>query len=65
MAWNSRSSNVDYNADVKPILNKHCIGCHGGVKKAGNVSFLFEDEMYNPGNRVKSRLLREIRSIVK
>ena len=35
---------VDYNADVKPILNKHCIACHGGVKQAANVSFLFEEE---------------------
>jgi hypothetical protein len=40
---------VDYSNDVKPILNKHCIGCHGGVKKAGDVSFLFEHEMYSPG----------------
>ncbi len=40
---------VDYNADVKPILNKNCMACHGGVKKAGNVSFLFEEEMLKPG----------------
>jgi hypothetical protein len=44
---------VDYNADVKPILNKHCMGCHGGVKKAGDVSFLFEHEMLEPGKSGK------------
>lgn len=44
---------VDYSDDVKPILNKHCIGCHGGVKKAGDVSFLFEHEMLEPGKSGK------------
>ncbi|GAB3175844.1 DUF1553 domain-containing protein [Telluribacter humicola] len=44
---------VDYNKDVKPILNKHCMGCHGGVKKAGNVSFLFEEEIIQPGKSGK------------
>ncbi|MPR34201.1 DUF1553 domain-containing protein [Salmonirosea aquatica] len=49
---------VDYNADVKPILNKHCMGCHGGVKKAGNVSFLFEEEMLKPGKSGKVPVVR-------
>lgn len=44
---------VDYNEEVKPILNKHCMACHGGVKKAGNVSFLFEHEMLQPGKSGK------------
>jgi hypothetical protein len=49
---------VDYNADVKPILNKHCMGCHGGVKKAGDVSFLFEHEMMEPGKSGKIPVVR-------
>jgi hypothetical protein len=52
------SSSVDYNADVKPILNKHCMGCHGGVKKAGDVSFLFEHEMLEPGKSGKIPVVR-------
>lgn len=28
-------SPVDFSAEVKPILNKKCISCHGGVKKQG------------------------------
>jgi hypothetical protein len=40
------SHQVDFNEEVKPILNKHCMACHGGVKKAGGVSFLFEEDMY-------------------
>ncbi|AEI47606.1 DUF1553 domain-containing protein [Runella slithyformis] len=39
---------VNFNDEVKPILNKHCMACHGGVKKAGGVSFLFEQDMYQP-----------------
>jgi hypothetical protein len=50
--------NVDYNSEVKPILNKHCIGCHGGVKKAGDVSFLFEHEMLEPGKSGKIPVVR-------
>src|SRR3546814_18310157 len=35
---------VDYSAQVKPILNKHCIRCHGGVKKNGGFSVLFREK---------------------
>ena len=35
---------VDYNTQVKPILNKNCISCHGGVKKQGGFSLLFQEE---------------------
>jgi hypothetical protein len=24
---------VDFNAEIKPLLNKKCITCHGGVKR--------------------------------
>ena len=35
---------VDFSTEIKPILNKHCISCHGGVKKNGGFSLLFEEE---------------------
>lgn len=35
---------VDYSTQIKPILNKKCIACHGGVKKQGGWSLLFEEE---------------------
>ncbi|HRV84666.1 MAG TPA: DUF1549 domain-containing protein, partial [Saprospiraceae bacterium] len=35
---------VDFATQVKPILNKECIICHGGVKKQGNFSVLFREE---------------------
>lgn len=40
----SRSKKVDFSADVKPILNKKCITCHGGVKAKGGFSLLFREE---------------------
>lgn len=39
---------IDYNTDVKPILNKHCISCHGGVKKSGGLSFISREEALAP-----------------
>ncbi len=35
---------IDFNSQVKPILNKKCMACHGGVKQAGGFSLLFEEE---------------------
>ncbi|HMP32234.1 MAG TPA: DUF1549 domain-containing protein, partial [Saprospiraceae bacterium] len=35
---------VSYASDVKPILNKHCLSCHGGVQKKGGFSLLFQEE---------------------
>jgi len=32
---------VDFNTQVKPILNKKCIVCHGGVKRRADFSLLF------------------------
>lgn len=41
--WGGNNT-VDYSTEVKPILNKHCISCHGGVKKQGGFSLLFREE---------------------
>jgi len=41
-------STVDYNTQIKPLLNKHCIACHGGVKKAEGFSLLFRHEALAP-----------------
>ncbi|GAB2488983.1 PSD1 and planctomycete cytochrome C domain-containing protein [Algoriphagus taiwanensis] len=39
---------VDFSTEIKPILNKHCISCHGGVKKNGGFSVLFEEDAFAP-----------------
>ena len=38
-----RERMVDYNVDVKPILNKRCISCHGGVRQNGGFNLLTRD----------------------
>ena len=40
---------MDFTRDVQPILNKNCIACHGGVKEAGEVSFIFRDQVLGKG----------------
>src|SRR4029077_16297034 len=35
---------VDFTSQVKPIINKNCITCHGGVRQKGGFSLLFHDE---------------------
>lgn len=40
----STEKKIDYNTQVKPILNKKCISCHGGVKQSGGFSVLFREE---------------------
>jgi hypothetical protein len=41
---NNNSDKIDYSTQVKPIINKHCIACHGGVKKINDFSLLFRSD---------------------
>ncbi|MEM1443821.1 MAG: c-type cytochrome domain-containing protein, partial [Verrucomicrobiota bacterium] len=43
----SASGKVNFARDIRPILNAKCTGCHGGVKQAGGVSFVYEDQVIN------------------
>lgn len=63
---------VDFNRDIRPLLNKNCTTCHGGVKQAGEVSFIFREEALGkgesgkpvvvPGDPAASELVRRIKS---
>ncbi|GAB3952712.1 hypothetical protein GCM10028805_35130 [Spirosoma harenae] len=48
---------VDYNTQVKPLLNKNCIACHGGVKKASGFSLLFKHEALAPAKSGKPAII--------
>lgn len=44
---------IDFSRDVRPILNAHCTACHGGVKEAGEVSFIYRDRALGKGESGK------------
>jgi Protein of unknown function (DUF1553)/Protein of unknown function (DUF1549)/Planctomycete cytochrome C/Carbohydrate binding module (family 6) len=35
---------IDFTTQVKPIINRNCITCHGGVRQKGGFSLLFREE---------------------
>ncbi|MEL6193230.1 MAG: PSD1 and planctomycete cytochrome C domain-containing protein [Bacteroidota bacterium] len=41
-------SEVSYSQDIKPILNKNCISCHGGVKSSGGFNLLTRELALSP-----------------
>nr|WKN34158.1 DUF1553 domain-containing protein [Tunicatimonas sp. TK19036] len=51
------SDTVDFNAEVRPILNKKCITCHGGVKRSGGFSLLFRTEALSPNESGKPAIV--------
>ena len=61
---------IDFNAQIRPILNEHCLPCHGGVKASGGFSLLFEEDAFVdthsgepaivPGHPQQSELIKRI-----
>ncbi|MBK1827958.1 PSD1 and planctomycete cytochrome C domain-containing protein [Haloferula rosea] len=47
------SAKVDFSEEVRPILNAHCTACHGGVKEAGDVSFIYREKALGKGDSGK------------
>ena len=72
IAWRimSPGKKVDFSADVKPIINKKCIICHGGVKAKAGFSLLFREWALDttesgkpaiiPGDPGNSEMIRRI-----
>jgi hypothetical protein len=42
----SLAQDIQFNRDIRPIFNRSCTGCHGGVKKAGGLSLITKAEAY-------------------
>ena len=61
---------VSFNEDIRPIFNRECIACHGGVKKSAGLSLLFREEALEllesghvgitPGNAKTSALIQRV-----
>ncbi|MFT5904565.1 MAG: hypothetical protein ACI9E1_000149 [Cryomorphaceae bacterium] len=45
---------VSFNDKIRPILNRSCVGCHGGVKKAGGISLIYRAEALGKGESGKT-----------
>lgn len=68
---NASRKHVDFTTQVKPIINKNCITCHGGVRQKGGFSLLFREEALAtlksgkyaiiPGDPDHSEMIRRIR----
>src|SRR5688500_10249770 len=65
-----KEEKIDFSSQVKPILNKRCISCHGGVKQNGGFSVLFREEALDtiesgklaivPGKPEQSEMIRRL-----
>lgn len=63
---------IDFNSEVKPIINKKCISCHGGVKREAEFSLLFKKDALSvtesgkpsiiPGDASNSEMIKRIKS---
>jgi hypothetical protein len=63
---------MEFNRDIRPIFTTHCTACHGGVKAAGKISFIYREKATAkgksgemtivPGNPDASELMRRITS---
>lgn len=61
---------IDFSTEVKPILNKRCISCHGGVKKSSGFGLLFRQDALEktesgkpaivPGDPQHSEMIRRL-----
>ncbi|MEM6885050.1 MAG: PSD1 and planctomycete cytochrome C domain-containing protein [Verrucomicrobiota bacterium] len=48
---------VGFNDHVRPILAQNCSACHGGVKKSGGISWVFEEEAITTGTSGKPSIV--------
>ncbi len=42
------TTRISFDQQIRPIFNKHCTACHGGVKQAAEISFAYRDQVLPP-----------------
>ncbi|MBY0436375.1 MAG: DUF1549 domain-containing protein, partial [Cyclobacteriaceae bacterium] len=50
-------SRVDFSTQIKPIINKNCISCHGGVKRNSGFSLLFHQDALDTAESGKPAII--------
>ncbi len=62
-----RDPTVSFDREVRPIFVEHCLACHGGVKRAAGLSFVYEEQVVSadswivePGDPDESLLIERI-----
>ena len=48
---------IDFNHQIRPILTQNCTGCHGGVKAASGVSFVYREGATGTGDSKKRTIV--------
>ena len=43
LLWGCGPTKVDFNADIRPVLNNRCVTCHGGVKTNADLNLQFRE----------------------
>ena len=58
--WQCSSSRdaLSYNEHIRPIFNKKCLSCHGGVRQLGDFSLLFESEAFTAAKSGKKAIIK-------
>ncbi len=62
-AYAESGAKVGFNDSIRPILAKHCVACHGGVKRAAELSFIYRESALPalaPGAPDESLLLERV-----
>ncbi|MBX7211956.1 MAG: PSD1 and planctomycete cytochrome C domain-containing protein [Verrucomicrobiaceae bacterium] len=72
LAATVRGAPVNFSRDIKPLFNKHCSACHGGVKHSGDLSLVYHNKVLEPaksgkipvvpGNIEKSEIIARVTS---
>lgn len=48
---------IDFNRQIRPIFTQNCTGCHGGVKSASGVSFVYREGALRTGDSKKRTIV--------
>ncbi len=58
LQWSARGGErLDFRKDVEPILQKHCLRCHGADKRKGGLAFISRKEILIPADSGKIALV--------